>query len=211
MKKNLSAPLRLRASALKSEQFAGLILAGGEGKRWGGPKAFAEIEDGRTFLEACAAALVGAGAVPVVATLPPGTENPGIDGLGAIALPEPGMDMFASLATGLGCLLENSGWQKVAVLPVDHPLVHQSAISALVSTSARAAIPSFKGKHGHPICFDREVASAIVRGESPGPTLREVLREVGAVDVEVDDPGVIANCNTPAALSKALKTVNTES
>jgi molybdopterin-guanine dinucleotide biosynthesis protein A len=82
---------------LKSEPFAGLILAGGEGKRWGGPKAFATLDDGLTFLEACAATLVGAGASPVVATLPPGTEDPQIDGLDVLALPKPGMDMFGSL------------------------------------------------------------------------------------------------------------------
>jgi CTP:molybdopterin cytidylyltransferase MocA len=185
--------------------FAGLILAGGEGRRFGQPKAFATLDDGRTFIEACTATLIGAGALPVVATLPPGTENPQIDRLEVITLPEPGMDMFASLVTGLGYLAKNLDWGTVAVLPVDHPLVSANAVTTLASTTARAAIPSFQGKHGHPICFDREVASGIVRGEFSGPTLREVLREVGAVDVEVDDPGVVANCNTPEALGEALR------
>ena len=186
-------------------RFAGLILGGGEGKRFGGPKAFAKLDDGRTFLEACAATLHGAGALPVVATLPPGTGDPQIDGLETIALPEPGMDMFASLATGLGRLDDFPDWRSVAILPVDHPLVGANAVTDLTDASAKAAIPFFEGKHGHPICFDRGVASAIVRGEYPGPTLREVLREVGAVDVEVDDPGVVANCNTPETLELALR------
>jgi CTP:molybdopterin cytidylyltransferase MocA len=172
MKNNSSAPLRLRASALKSEPFAGLILAGGEGKRWGGPKAFATLDDGRTFLEACAATLVGAGASPVVATLPPGTEDPQIDGLDVLALPKPGMDMFGSLQAGLARLVEAAEWQKVAVLPVDHPLVHETTANVLAASDGRAVIPSYYGKHGHPICIDREVASAIVRREIPGPTLR---------------------------------------
>ena len=172
---------------------AGLILAGGEGKRFGGPKAFAKLDDGRTFLEACAATLIGAGASPLVATLPPGTEDPQIDGLEAIALPEPGMDMFGSLVTGLRCLVEYTDWRNVAILPVDHPLVSANAVTVLADTPARAAIPSFKGKHGHPICIDRDVVWAIVRGETPRPTLRDVLRGVGTVDVEVDDPGVVAN------------------
>ena len=190
---------------MRNSKLSGLILAGGEGRRFGQPKAFATLEDSRTFLEACAATMIGAGASPVVATLPPGTENPRIDGLEIIALPGPGMDMFASLVTGLGGLIENPDWGAVAVLPVDHPLVSASAVTALATATARAAIPSFNGKHGHPICIEREVASAIVSGEFPGPTLREVLREVGAVDVEVDDPGVIANCNTPDALREALR------
>jgi len=183
-------------------RIAGLILAGGEGKRWGGPKAFAKLDDGRTFLEACAATLIGAGASPVVATLPPGTEDTQVDGLEPIALPETGMDMFGSLVTGLSHLIEHPDWRTVAILPVDHPLVSPSAVTALANTTARAAIPSYKGKHGHPVCVARSVIEKILRGELAGPTLREVLRTVDAIDVPVDDAGVITNCNTPEELAR---------
>jgi len=181
-----------------------MILAGGAGRRWGGPKAFAQLPDGRTFLEVCASTLGVAGASPVVATLPPGTLDPNIANLGAVPLPEPGLDMFGSLLVGLGHLVKTPGWRVVAVLPVDHPLVGPATVSALAATGAHAVIPSYKGKHGHPVCIDRALADALVRGESVGPTLREVLRGVGARDLEVDDPGVVANCNTPAALEAAL-------
>jgi CTP:molybdopterin cytidylyltransferase MocA len=190
--------------------FAGLILAGGEGRRFGGPKAWATLPDGTTFLEACAATLGDAGASPVVATLPPGSADPGLDGLEVLALPESGMDMFGSLQVGLARLFEDSGWRKVAVLPVDHPLVQATTIEVLAVSEGRALIPSFEGKHGHPICLDREAATAIIRGEMDGPTLREVLRSVGATDVEVNDRGVVANCNTPAALNEAVKAANSE-
>jgi ribosomal protein S5 len=52
--------------------------------------------------------------------------------------------------------------------------------------------------------LSRRVAERIVTGEFAGPTLREVLRAVGTVDVAVDDPGVTANCNTPEALAAAV-------
>lgn len=187
------------------KSFSGLILAGGEGRRWGGPKAWAELPDGRSFLKSCFDVLRAAGANPIVATLPPGTDIPGPRGLAEVVLPSSGLDMFASLVAGLGHLVEDLDWSVVAILPVDHPLVNRTAVIALANATGRAAVPSYRGKHGHPICIDREVASAIVSGEFPGPTLREVLREVGAVDVEVDDPGVIANCNTPEALREALR------
>ena len=189
---------------------AGLILAGGEGKRWGKPKAWATLPDGTTFLESCFNTLRGAGSAPIVATLPPTSQDPKIDGLDALALPEAGMDMFGSLLVGLARLTEDSAWRKVAVLPVDHPLVHLRTVVTLAASYERAVIPSFGGKHGHPICLDREVALAITSGDFDGPTLREVLREVGATDVEVDDRGVVANCNTPAALSEALRASNFE-
>ena len=210
MKKNLSAPLRLRVSALRPDDFAGLILAGGEGTRWGGPKAWALLPDGGSFLEACEMTLREAGASPIVATVPPGTDDPRIDGLEAIALPEPGMDMFGSLRAGLGRLLETPSWQTVAVLPVDHPLVRPETVTELAALAGPAAIPSFNGKHGHPVCLARTVAESIARGDVAGPTLREVLRVVGALSAPVDDPGIVANCNTPAALAAALSAANSE-
>jgi len=205
MKKHLSAPPRLCVSALNPDHLAGLILAGGEGTRWGGPKAWARLPGGGSFLDACEMTLREAGASPIVATLPPGTKDPRTEGLDVLALPEPGMDMFGSLRTGLARLVENPSWRVVAVLPVDHPLVRPETITELAVVAGPAAIPSFNGKHGHPICLDREVASAIVRGELAGPTLREVLHAVGTVSVPVDDPGVITNCNTPETLAAALR------
>ena len=187
------------------EDFAGLILAGGEGKRWGGPKAWANLPDGGTFLESCLEILRTAGAQPIVATLPPGTDDPGLDRLVTVALQKPGLDMFASLVTGLDRLIENPDWRAVAVLPVDHPLVGPNTVSALANETARAAIPSFNGKHGHPVCLARSVAESIVEGKLIGPTLREVLRSVDAVNIAVDDLGVITNCNTPEALASALE------
>jgi CTP:molybdopterin cytidylyltransferase MocA len=189
---------------VKTEQLAGLILAGGEGKRFGGPKAWAKLPDGRTFLEACAKTLIDAGASPLVATLPPGTGDPAIVGLNAIPLPASGLDMFASLKIGLEILMKSDDWQWAAVLPVDHPLAGAETVRALALAGSAAVIPSFNGKHGHPVCVARSVVEKIVGGELKGPTLREVLRTVGAVNVPVNDPGVVSNCNTPEALRKAL-------
>ena len=101
---------------------AGLILAGGEGRRFGGPKAWARLPDGRSFLEACSASLVGAGASPVLATLPPESGDPVIVGVQPLVLPEAGLDMFASLKVGLTRLIQTEDWDCVALLPVDHPL-----------------------------------------------------------------------------------------
>ena len=115
--------------------------------------------------------------------------------------------MFASIVTGLDLLIKDPNWQVVAILPVDHPLVSSGTVTALANATAQAAIPSFKGKHGHPVCLARSVVETLLEGQPTGPTLREVLRSVDAADVPVDDPGVITNCNTPEALATALKTL----
>lgn len=185
----------------------GLILAGGRGERFGGPKAFAVLPDGRTFLAACTETLTGAGAQPVVATVPPGSPTLAVPGLVALPLPSADLDMFGSLVAGLARLLAEPAWQVVVALPVDHPLVRSGTITRLAAAlgeGGAAARPAFGGKHGHPIAVARQVAERIVAGKLSGPTLRDVLRAVGTVDVPVDDPGVVANCNTPERLAAAL-------
>jgi CTP:molybdopterin cytidylyltransferase MocA len=189
----------------RSFQFAGLILAGGEGRRFGAPKAFARLPDGRTFLEACCEALTAAGARTVAATLPPRHAGHEVPGLRQVALPEPGLDMLGSLRWGLRHLLSEPAWGAVVALPVDHPLVGAVAIRELAAVAAAVAVPCYRGKRGHPILLDRAVADRIARGELTGATLRDVVRLVGAVDVAVDDPGVVANCNTPEALRSWLE------
>ena len=188
-------------------RFAGLILAGGTGERYGGPKAFARLPDGRMFLAACAEALASAGAAPLLATLPPDAPALTSPNLQCLPLPASGLAMFDSLRLGLERLLDDPVWEAVVVLPVDHPLVAPDTVRALVSSDAEAALPSHDGKHGHPVKLSRRVAEAIVAREFAGPTLRDVLRSVGTADVPVFDPGVTANCNTPDALAAAWKTL----
>ncbi|HPC82918.1 MAG TPA: NTP transferase domain-containing protein [Thermoanaerobaculaceae bacterium] len=186
---------------------AGLILAGGQGQRFGGPKAFAVLPDGRSFLAACAATLAEAGARPIVATLPPCCQEPAVEGARGLRLPAPDLDMFASLRLGLCALLEGASWAAVVVLPVDHPLVRPATVASLaaaVGTGVAAVRPRHDGKHGHPIAMARAVAEGIADGRLAGPTLRDVLCTVGAVDLPVADGGVTANCNTPERLAAAL-------
>ena len=194
-----------RRVAVDTTCFAGLILAGGAGRRYGGPKAWATLPDGRSFLAACAAALADGGAGPVAATLPPGEPGEVPRGVVPVVLAAPDLDMFGSLRCGLGRLVAAGSWRGVVLLPVDHPLVRPGTVAALASTAARAAIATWRGKHGHPVWLARGVAEGVVEGVLAGPTLREVMRAAGAVDVTVDDPGVTANCNSPEALAAAWR------
>ena len=190
-----------------SVRFAGLILAGGAGERWGGPKAWALLPDGQSFLASCAELLQAGGASVVAATLPPGSAGDSVRHLQCLELPETGMDMFSSFCWGLRGLASEGPWDAVVVLPVDHPLVAPETVAALVAAGPPAAIPTVSGRHGHPVCLWREVTDRVSSGTFSGPTLREVLRAAGARDVPVADPGVRANCNTPEQLRAALHTL----
>jgi CTP:molybdopterin cytidylyltransferase MocA len=115
--------------------------------------------------------------------------------------------MFDSFRIGLTILIQSEDWERLVVLPVDHPLVSASTIERLAAARDSAVVPTFGGKHGHPFCVSRRVVESVVCGELSGPTVRDVLRGVGITDIEVNDPGVVANCNTPAALADALSAI----
>jgi CTP:molybdopterin cytidylyltransferase MocA len=112
--------------------------------------------------------------------------------------------MLASLRWGLRHLVSDAAWSHVVVLPVDHPLVSASSVRALVAAAAAAAVPTHRGHRGHPVCLSREPATALANDRLAAATLRDVLAAIHPVEVPVDDPGVLANCNTPEALRAAL-------
>jgi CTP:molybdopterin cytidylyltransferase MocA len=187
-----------------AESCTGLILAGGAGLRWGGPKALALLPDGRSFLECCFDLLRAAGVESVWATLPPDLPSPLIPGLRAIRLPEGDLAMLASVRAGLALILKDTLCQGIVLHPVDHPLVRAETIRALLSVPSldAVAVPSFGGRGGHPIRLPRPIASGIVDGSLAGPTLRDLLRLVSTVKVDCFDAGILANCNTPDSLAE---------
>jgi molybdenum cofactor cytidylyltransferase len=52
------------------------------------------------------------------------------------------------------------------------------------------------GRHGHPVIFKRRVFDAL-RAADPSVGAKEVVRSAGIEDVEVDDPGVLTDVDTP--------------
>jgi CTP:molybdopterin cytidylyltransferase MocA len=185
-------------------QVAALILAGGEGSRYGSPKAFALLPGGESFLARCTRTLEAADVRPIAATLPVGIGDAMCQGVTALPLPRSGMDMLGSARFGLGALLATR-WDRVVLWPVDHPLVAVSTIHMLAACRGVLAVPTYGGERGHPISLARAAATALVAGELRGPTLRDALAACAREDLAADDPGVLANCNTPERLRAALE------
>lgn len=178
-----------------------VVLAAGMGRRVGRPKASLRI-GAETFLARVVRTCAAAGCEPVVAVVP--SAGP-FDAAGAIEVvnPRPDDGPLASVRLGLRALPP----APVVLFPVDHPLVLPATVAALARAASRSdgasfARPVSDGKRGHPIALSAAAALALASAPLDG-TLRDALSPFAAIDVEVSDPGVLANLNTLEDLRRA--------
>lgn len=144
---------------------AGLLLAAGAGRRFGGPKALAVFE-GTTLLERGVALLEAGGCAPIIAVLgaeaelvPDVTYLPGVT---TVTNPDWAMGMGTSLRVGLESLPE--GVTAVVVALVDQPLIGPDAVRRLVvahASGAPAAVATYRGKPRNPVLLDRSLWDAV--------------------------------------------------
>ncbi|MFI6305098.1 NTP transferase domain-containing protein [Amycolatopsis thailandensis] len=160
-------------------EVAGLLLAAGAGRRFGGPKALAVL-DGEPFAIRALRVLADAGCAPVRVVL-----GAAADEVRAL-LPEPGIavvaegwesGMGASLRAGLRAL-EATDAKAAVVLLVDLPgvgaeVVRRVAAGADENTVARAA---YDGVPGHPVVLGRRWWPEIVAGASGDKGARDWLK-----------------------------------
>jgi molybdenum cofactor cytidylyltransferase len=179
----------------------GVVLAAGAGERMGGPKALLVVE-GELLGRLHARRLREAGCVEVVfVTRAELVERFAND---AVVVVSRAPDPAGSLAVGLGALAAHGG-DVLVITPVDAWPARVETIARLVDavrTGAEAATPRFAGRGGHPVVLRASALSTYAA--SPRP-LRDVLAALGdgRVRVEVDDPAVATDLDTPADLMAA--------
>jgi molybdenum cofactor cytidylyltransferase len=116
--------------------------------------------------------------------------------------PRPEMGRTGSLQRGL----QVARSQRVLVLPVDHPLVRGDTMRALAARPEPWVVPVHAGRGGHPLKLGEMGVSAVMSAP-PATPLRDVARMVGIepARVEVDDPGVLANLDTPEDVERLAR------
>jgi 2-C-methyl-D-erythritol 4-phosphate cytidylyltransferase/2-C-methyl-D-erythritol 2,4-cyclodiphosphate synthase len=107
-----------------------VVVAGGQGQRFGGPKQFAELA-GRPLVawavEACRSVCEG-----VVLVVPAGSaEDPAVVGAGADRVAEAGPSRSASVRSGLAAVPEEAGWVVVhdAARPLATPALFERVLA----------------------------------------------------------------------------------
>ena len=177
-------------------KIAGLILAGGEGKRFGGPKALAKYRN-ETFLEMIVRNLWGAADfITVVAGAAFDQVKMESDRLGLPTIKNENWTegQFTSLKAGLREV--PSEFDCVLIALVDHPFVKKSTYAALrqryIDYPERIIIPIYDNRRGHPIILPTTLISTVLKNSNKS-NLREILREY-ALDVyecPVEDEGIL--------------------
>ncbi|MGA7476674.1 MAG: nucleotidyltransferase family protein [Thermoplasmata archaeon] len=191
---------------------AALLLSGGESSRFGGlPKALVPL--GRsTAVRRLAEVCVSRGLNPVAVVVGP-HRGPVARELRDMPVTLVDSELWyegrtASVQSGLEAIPAD---HDVLFWPVDHPFVSPSTVDVLAQARdsdplAVWFIPTFEGRGGHPVLWRSVVRSDILEVRSDAP-LRSLLPEFGVQvrRVAVNDPGVVANVDTPEEYRVALE------
>lgn len=184
---------------------AGIILAAGESRRMGRPKAFLPFRGG-TFLSEIASvlshrcstviAVFGYDAPRLIETARP-------LGVQAVENPDYPLGMLTSLQTGLRAVPPNC--DTVLFTLVDHPAISLSTVDALLPSESPIAIPRFEGKRGHPVLIRRAISDEFLR-EPVTSKVRDVIdRHAAEIDyIETADPGISDDIDDPALYEQLL-------
>jgi molybdenum cofactor cytidylyltransferase len=184
---------------------AAVILASGRSTRMGRPKALLELPgSGLSFVRALATTFRDGGALEVLVVGRPDDERLQTEVASLarfVANPHADEGQLTSVLAALGAL-DRPGVTGMLVCPVDVPLVRPSTVATLLSRFADTHAPIVRavhhGRHGHPVLFSRSVFDELRRADR-AIGARSVVRAHAdrLLNVEVDDPGVLRDVDTP--------------
>lgn len=185
---------------------AAIILSAGKSSRMQSPKALLKINTNHTisFAEHLVDLCKKAGCDPVIlvtgyhATLLAHQLPKEIQQVYATDWQQ---GMRASLRAGLQCLAQ----QNFIFTHVDHPLIQAQTLQTLCQAS-QLSIPTYKGHPGHPVFIPKDLTQRLVQEDST--PLFKILQESNPHYIEIDDPGILVNINTPQDYQKYSMTIS---
>ena len=182
---------------------AGLILAAGESRRMGFPKALLPYRE-ETFLDTLSG-LFAAYCAPVIVVL--GSAGELIEAHAKrpatfVTNPDYARGMTTSLQCGLRAVPPES--DGVLFTLVDHPAVSEATVKALLAEPrSLVRVPRYGAERGHPIWFSRELIPEFLAIPDGGAANEVVHRHRAETEfLDLDDPGIAADIDDPEAYRK---------
>ncbi len=205
---------------LKVGELTGILLAAGQGERFGGDKGLAQLPDG-TPMALRSALNLRAVVTDVVCIVRPGdTVLSNLlreYGFKVIVAEDAALGMSASLQAGIRASREAAGWM---VALADMPLIKLDTYQQLVATfndqqriivpclasETLSASPNFAAKeviYGHPVSFPARFEPDLLalKGDKGA---KSILQQYPATvqQVFVDDPGILQDFDTRQAFNR---------
>ena len=168
---------------------AGLVLAAGGGRRYGGPKALVRHGD-QLLVERAVAAVRDGGCAPVHVVVGAAGAEVRALGLDVTYVDNPAWKtgMGSSLRVGLASFA-GLAVESVIVLLVDTPGVGPEAVERLVKVSSPAALAAatYDGRRGHPVLLGREHWAGVIETASGDEGARRYLAAHDVTEVDCTD------------------------
>lgn len=197
---------------------AAIVLAAGESRRMGFPKALLRVDE-QTFIERIVGALAASRVATIVVVL--GCHHERIRAQVRLAPARVVLNaewergQLSSLQTGLRALA-GEGYDAVIMALVDHPLIAPETVDALIAafeaTGRPIVVPVHAGRRGHPVLFAARLVPELLAApldEGARAVVRAHAAEV--LEVPCAAPGVLADIDTPELYARWLQgTVPTE-
>jgi molybdenum cofactor cytidylyltransferase len=178
----------------------GLILAAGESRRMGSPKALLRYR-GRTFLDTLIS-LLAARCSPVIVVLGAGAGEirGGVAGDAVFVLnPDYRTGQTGSMQCGLRAAPADA--EGILFTLADHPAVAASTVDRLLAEPRPLIrVPRFEGRRGHPIWFSRALLAEFLALPPDGAARDVVARNAAETEyLDLNDAGIVADIDDPAA------------
>ena len=183
----------------------GLLLAAGEGRRFGSDKLLHPLADGTPMAVASARTLRRACPRSIAILRPEQTVLAGLlaaEGLELVTCAEASAGMGHSLAAGVAASRDAAGWLvALADMPFLQAATLQRVAEALAGGAALVA-PVHRGLRGHPVAFAPRWRDELLAlgGDAGARAILAGHRDL-LCKLETDDPGVLRDVDTPADLT----------
>jgi molybdenum cofactor cytidylyltransferase len=186
----------------QGRQCGAIVLAAGEARRFGCPKLLMPFGDS-TILGSVVQPLVSIGIIPTVVVGGPHEaairESLSGQPIRVVSNPNPALGMVSSIRIGVEAL--PSSLDRFIIALGDQPRIRAEGVSCLIAEQIRSgkgiAIPTYRGRRGHPVVFDIRYRREIL-ALTDEQTLRDLIiaHEDDIVEVDCESSAYVCDIDT---------------